>query len=146
GQNFDSFLGLVYNVWSKSNWRVFGELFHNYGRVETTNFNSKRWAFGGEVDFGFYKERWQISLSSRFQHNYLNHITHTDFYRITYFEEAKDGWYKGAGSFFKLGLETAWIVSRNYLLGFNFKIPVTAKGNSLGGAPANVSIAIGKRF
>jgi hypothetical protein len=116
------------------------------GGVTTKNFISKKFAVGDEAAFGFYKKRWFIVATAEYEKIYLNRIEHTEFYRTTYYEDAKDGWYKGAGGMFQFGLEGGRTIKGKYDIYLEIKLPFTEKFNNYGGSPFHVNIGLGYRF
>lgn len=145
-QNAAARLGGVFPVLHQGKWKLFSDLFFTAGHLETTHFTSNRFTVGEEIDFGFYNPKWRMNLSLGYQWIYLSQITHTDFYRNQFYEDAVDGWYEGNGGFFLLGLETSWLIRKQWDVGLSFKVPFSEQFNSLGGAPANMSMDLGWRF
>ncbi len=76
----------------------------------------------------------------------MNRIEHTAFYRTTYYEDAEDGWYKGAGGMFQFGIESGGTIKEKYDIHFEIKLPFTEKFNSYGGSPFHVNLGLGYRF
>ncbi len=147
--NFDNSemkIGGIINLWSQGNFRVVNNLNFSAGSVSTKHFDSKKFAVADKVNFGLYKENWYLSGSMEYENIYLNHIEHTDFYRTVYYVDAVDGWYKGAGGNFQLGLETGRTFKYRYDLHLEVKVPFTERLNSYGGSPLHVNLGLGYRF
>ncbi|MEL6142146.1 MAG: hypothetical protein AAFU67_11060 [Bacteroidota bacterium] len=145
-KNINGRIGIILPARLGSKWYVFNDFFAATGHLETTHFSSNRFVLGDKIDFGLYKQRWSINLTVSYHWILASEIVHTQFYRDTFFSEAQDGWYKGAGGFFLVGLESNWLIAHKFDVGFAILYPFSQAGNSLGGAPANATVEIGWRF
>ena len=139
-------IGGILFVFEKGSFKGVNNLNLSAGSVTTHNFDSKKFAIGDEVAVGFYKKNWFIAMTGEYEKIYLNHIEHTEFYRKTYYEDAKDGWYKGAGGMFQFGFEGGGTIKGKYDIHLEMKLPFTEKFNSYGGSPAHVNLGLGYRF
>ncbi|WP_167611916.1 hypothetical protein [Maribellus sediminis] len=145
-KNSEVKVGGVAPLLQKNSFKIVNNLNLSAGSVSTTHFESKKFAVADEVALGFYKPKWFFALTAEYEKIYLNHIEHTDFYRENYYEDAVDGWYKGAGGMFQFGLETGRTFFEKYDVHVELKVPFTERFNSYGGSPAHLNLAIGYRF
>ena len=139
-------LGGVAPLLHHHKFRLINEGFATGGVLKTTHFHSTRFTIGDELDYGYYGAKWRINLSVQYQWIFLSKIQPTEYYRDTFYPEAKESWYRGNGGFFLLGLETAWLIGKRLDLVFWFKYPSSQGGNSLMGSPAHAALEIGWRF
>ena len=139
-------IGGILLVFEKGSFKVVNNLSLSAGSVTTKNFDSKKFAAGDEVAVGFYKMSWFIATTVEYEKIYLNRIEHSEFYRTTYYEDAEDGWYKGAGGMFQFGIEGGGTIKGKYDIHLEIKMPFTEKFNSYGGSPFHVNLGLGYRF
>lgn len=139
-------IGGILPIFEKRSFKVVNNLNLSAGSVTTHNFDSKKFAAGDEVAVGFYKKSWFIATTVECERIYLNHIKHTEFYRTTYYEDAEDGWYRGAGGMFQFGIEGGGTINGKYDIHLEIKVPFTEKFNSYGGSPFHVNLGLGYRF
>jgi len=139
-------LGAILVVIEKRSFKVVNNLNLSAGSVTTHNFESKKFAAGDEIAAGFYKQTWFIATTVEYEKIYLNRIEHTEFYRTTYYEDAEDGWYKGAGGMFQFGIEGGGTIKGMYDIHLEIKMPFTERLNSYGGSPLHVNLGFGYRF
>lgn len=116
------------------------------GAVSTRHFNSKKIAFANELNIGVYKKKWFIGLTVEYEKIVLTHLNHTEFYRKTYYEDAVDGWYKGAGSMIQIGLEGAVVLKDQFELLIELKHPWTGIFTNYYGSPIHANLGIGYCF
>ena len=107
-------IGGILILFNKKSFNIVNNLNLSAGSVATQNFVSKKFAVANEVAMGFYKKNWFFATTIEYEKIYLNRIEHTEFYRITYYEDAEDGWYKGAGGMFQFGLEGGGTIKAKY--------------------------------
>lgn len=127
-------------------WQLLNDFYGTAAHLETIHYESNRFTIGNEIDFGYYSNRWYIAFSISYDWIYLNELIHTDFYREHFYQEAKDGWYRGGGGYFVTGIETGWRIGQYFNLDFSFEIPISEKGRPLGGSPAYITLGLGYRF
>ena len=139
-------IGGIVPVFEKGSFKVVNNLNLSAGSVTTQNFDSKKFAVGDEVAIGLYKKSWFIATTVEYEKIYLNHIKHTEFYRTTYYEDAEDGWYRGAGGMFQFGIEGGGTIKEKYDIHLEIKLPFTEKFNSYGGSPLHLNLGLGYRF
>ena len=101
-KNSDLKIGGSFYLYEKGDLRLINSLHLSVGSLTTHNFDSKKLAMGDEVMFGYFKKSWFMATTFEYEKILLNHIEHTNFYRTTYYADAKDGWYKGAGGMFQI--------------------------------------------
>lgn len=145
-KNSEIKIGGIAPLYQKSSFKIVNNLNLSAGSVSTRHFDSKKFAAADEIAFGFYKPIWFIALTAEYEKIYLNYIKHTDFYRENYYEDAVDGWYKGAGGMFQFGLEVGRTFSQKYDAHIELKVPFTEAFNSYGGSPAHINLGLGYRF
>ena len=145
-KNSDLKIGGILPVFEKRNFKIINNLNVSAGSLSAKNFDSKKFAVADEVAFGFYRKASFIAITAEYEKIYLNKIEHTDFYRETYYENAEDGWYKGAGGMFQFGIEGGVTIQEKYDIHLEIKMPYTEKFNSYGGSPMHVNLGLGYRF
>jgi len=145
-ENAELKAGIILPVFERSAFKIVNNLNLSAGSLSTKNFGSKKFAAADELAFGLYKQRWFVAATAEYEKIVLNRIEHTDFYRDTYYEDAVDGWYKGAGGMFQFGVETGYTFAQRYDVHLEFKMPFTETFNSYGGSPAHVNLGFGFRF
>ena len=139
-------IGGILVVFGRGSFKVVNNFNLSVGSVTTQNFDSWKFAVADEVAGGLYRERWFVATTVEYEKIYLNHIKHTDFYRTTYYEDAEDGWYKGAGGMFQFGVEGGGTIKERYDIHLEIKLPLTGRFNSYGGSPAHLNLGFGYRF
>lgn len=145
-KNSELKIGSILPVFGKGSFMIVNILNFSVGSDATSNFNSKKFAAADKIAFGFYKKTWFIATTAGYEKILLNHIENTEFYKTTYYEDAKDGWYKGAGGSFQFGIEGGGTFKKKYDLHLEIKKPYTEKFNSYGGSPFHVNLGLGYRF
>ncbi|MGW8316223.1 MAG: hypothetical protein ACWGNV_11525 [Bacteroidales bacterium] len=138
--------GFILPVFERNAFKILNDFNLSAGNLSTKHFDSKKFAVADELAFGIYKQKWYVAATAEYEKIVINRIDHTDFYRETYFEDAVDGWYKGAGGMFQFGIETGRTFARRYDVHLEFKIPFTEQFNAYGGSPAHVNLGLGYRF
>ena len=100
--NNDFKIGGILPVFEKGKFKIVNNLNISAGSMSAKNFDSKRFAAADELAFGIYGEKRFIAFTAEYEKIVLNKIEHSDFYKETYYEDAVDGWYKGAGGRFSI--------------------------------------------
>ena len=144
--NSDIKIGSILPVIEKGSFKLVNNINLSAGSAATRHFDSKKFAAGDEVAAGFYHQSWFFAATVEYEKIYLNRIEHTEFYRSTYYENAKDGWYKGAGGLFQFGIEVGGTIKKKYDLHIEIKLPFTEKFNNYGGSPLHANFGLGYRF
>ena len=145
-KNSEFKIGGLAPLLQKGSFKIVNNLNLSAGSLSTRHFVSKKFAVADEIAFGIYKPKWYIAVTAEYEKIYLNYIEHTDFYRETYYEDAVDGWYKGAGGMFQFGLEASRTFYRKCDVHLELKLPFTEALHSYGGSPAHMNLEIGYRF
>jgi len=145
-RNSEIKLGGILPLYERRNFKIVNNLNLSAGTLTAKHFDSKKFAIANEVAIGFYKPKWFFSFTAEYEKIYLNHIEHSDFYSETYYEEAVDGWYTGAGGGFQFGIEGGYTFLDRYDVHLEFKMPFTEKFNFYGGSPAHVNLGFAFRF
>lgn len=145
-KNSEIKIGGIAPLFQKSSFKIVNNLNLSAGSLSTRHFDSKKFAVEDEIAFGIYQPKWFMALTAAYEKIYLNYIKHTDFYKKTYFEDAVDGWYKGAGGMFQFGLQVGRTFYQKYDVHFELKLPFTETFYSYGGSPAHINLGIGYRF
>jgi len=144
--NNDFKVGGILPVFEKGKFKIVNNLNVSAGSMSAKNFDSKRFAAADEVAFGIYGAKRFVAFTAEYENILLNKIEHSDFYKETYFEDAVDGWYKGAGGRFQLGIEGGVTVKKKLDAHLEIKLPFTEKFNSYRGSPMHVNLGIAYRF
>ena len=145
-KNSEIKIGGIIPVIQHKSFKIINNLGFSAGATSNKHFKSNKFAVSDEIAIGIYKKTWFIAGTVEYEKIYLNEIEHTEFYRETYYGEAKDGWYTGAGGMFQFGIEGGITISQVFDIHAEFKIPFTEKLNSYGGSPAHVNLGLGYRF
>ena len=145
-KNSELKIGGIIPVVQYGDFKIVNNLGFSVGSVNTKHFSSKKFAVADEIALGLYKNKWFIAGTMEYEKIFLNHIEHTDFYRTTYYEDAQDGWYKGAGGMFQFGVEGGITINQLFDLHAEIKLPFTEKFNGYGGAPMHVNLGVAYRF
>ncbi len=139
-------IGGIIPIVQYGSFMVINNLGFSTGHTTNRHFESRRFAVSDEIAAGLYKTRWFVATTFEYEKIYRSHIEHTEFYRTTYYPDAKDGWYKGAGGFFQLGIEGGRTFKEKVDLHMELKFPFTEKFNAYGGAGMHLNIGVGYRF
>ena len=139
-------VGGILPVFEKGKFKIVNNLNVSAGSMSAKNFDSKKFAIADEVAFGFYGKKRFFAFTAEFEKIVLNKIEHSGFYKETYYEDAIDGWYKGAGGIFQFGLEGGFTIKKNIDIYSELKLPFTEKLNSYRGSPMHVNLGIAYRF
>jgi hypothetical protein len=144
--NNDYKVGGILPVFEKGKFKIVNNLNVSAGNMSAKNFDSKRFAAADEVAFGIYSEKRFVAFTAEYENIFLNKIEHSDFYKETYFEDAVDGWYKGAGGRFQFGVEGGVTLKKKLDVHLEVKLPFTEKFNSYRGSPMHLNMGIAYRF
>jgi len=139
-------IGGIYPVFKKSGFMIVNNLNLSTGSVATLHFDSKKFAVADEIAIGFYKKRWFFATTIEYEKIFLNYLKHTDFYRETFYEGAKDGWYTGAGGMFQFGIEAGISLKERYDIHLEIMMPFTEKFDAYGGSPLHTNLGLAYRF
>ena len=112
------------------------------GYISTRNYNSNRIAIGDELLIGYRGKVLSIGALADFEHNILNYIKNSVFYRTTYYEDAKDGWYLGAAGRWQFGLRIAAAITRRALFDLDVRLPYSSSFDGYGGSPVHANFRI----
>lgn len=145
-KNYEAKMGIYIPYLFINNCGILYEGNISTGHVETKNFNSQKIAFLNRIYFGIYKEKWHFHFGLAHEHIYANKIKHSNYYREFIYNDAKDGWYKGAGGNFQLGIEYGYVFKQKFETAIEFKIPKSEKWNSYYGSPAHINLNFGIRI
>lgn len=145
-KNSEFKVGGIIPIFEKRNFKIIFNVNLSAGHLSAKNFDSKKFALADELAFGIYKQKWFFALTAEYETIFLNYIEHTNFYKETYYEDAVDGWYNGAGGMWQFGLEVGKTFKQRYDLHLEIKMPFTEKFNSYGGSPAHINLCLGYRF
>lgn len=145
-KNSELKIGAILPVFEKRNFKIINNLNISAGQLSAKTFDSKKFAAADEVAFGFYRKASFIAITAEYEKIILNLIEHTDFYRESYYEDAVDGWYKGAGGMIQFGIEGGVTLMKSLDIHLEIKMPFTENFNGYGGSPFHVNLGLGYRF
>jgi hypothetical protein len=145
-KNYEAKLGGMVPVVKKGFFGITYQLNFSTGHVETKNFTSQKIATGNKVLVGVFKPKWHLSFVTEFEYVMVNHIKNSEYYKKFIYPEAQDGWYRGAGGSFNLGIEYSYTYRDRFDVMFDFKIPRSMNFNSFYGSPAHTNIHFAYRF
>ncbi|HSL69931.1 MAG TPA: hypothetical protein VK864_06790 [Longimicrobiales bacterium] len=102
--------------------------------------------FGADLTgtVGAYRPGWFTAAEFGFDKAVITHVTHSDWYRETYYPNAKDGWYLDAGGTYHYGLTGGVSIGRTELAG-RFGWQKTEEFRDLT-PPVYASLGLGFRF
>lgn len=109
--------GLQATLWKSGSWRVAlrGRL------IARSTSNSIYDGYGFGADFtthvGFYRRGWFVAGSLGYDHTFVTHIDHSDWYRDNIYPDAVDGWYRGDNGIWRFGLSAGFAVGAVELAG-----------------------------
>lgn len=117
------------------------------GWTRNRNYNSVRLAPGLGLlpGIGGKDNRWYVDAIFAYERAIANHIVHTDFYREVFYEDAKDGWYYGTGSRFRMGLRVGFRINR-FDLELRAAHDRTERFRFAGGSPVAATLGFGARI
>lgn len=145
-KNSELKIGGIIPVFQRGNFKIVNNLGLSAGNTTNKHFEAGKFAVSDEIALGRYKNKWFIAATVEYEKIYLNHIEHTDFYRTTYYEDAQDGWYKGAGGMLQPGIEGGITLKQRVDIHLEIKVPLTEKFNGYGGSPFHVNLGVAYRF
>jgi len=145
-KNSELKIGGIIPLLEKGNFKIINNLNFSFGGVSTRHFSSKRLAIADELSIGMYKNNWFVAATFEYEKILLINLQHTDFYKESYYPDAKDGWYKGTGGMFQVGIQGGLTIKEKYDVKLEAKMPFTEKFNNYGGSPLHANLAFGYRF
>jgi hypothetical protein len=144
--NWDANFGGIIPLFKKNNFVIINDLYGSLGKLKTRNFNSFDFLLGDRINIGFFKEKSYFAFTTEYNKFLLTHLTHTDYYRNTFYEDAKDGWYKSTGGYFQFGFTGGFTFNKKFDLYAEIKLPLTEKFDSYNGSPFHINLGFGYRF
>lgn len=145
-KNSEVKVGGIIPIYQVGSFKLVNNLGLSAGKISTKHFESGKFSISNKISLGFYKNKWFAAGTAEYEKIVLNHIEHTDFYRTAFYEDAKDGWYKGAGGAFQFGVEGGVTLRQIFDIYAEIKVPFTEKFNSYGGSPFHVNLGLAYRF
>lgn len=112
----------------------------------TSNAIYEGFNFGADVTgtLGVYRRRWFAAGEAGKDKAIITHIRHSDWYRETYYADAKDGWYLDAGGTERFGLASGVTIGRTEIVG-RAGWHQSERGRALA-APVYASLGVGIGF
>lgn len=116
------------------------------GRLSTRLFYARKWQWDNQLEAGFYGRKAGISLITGYHQNLGLHLEHTDFYREAIYENARDGWYKGAGGYLDIGVTGQFLLMNRIDITLTAKSSYTSKAYPLNILPLQMILGVGYRL
>lgn len=145
-RNWDAYMGAIIPLFAINSFHLLTDPCFSLGRLETRNFDSFSMLLGNEVAAGFFKERKYFSFLIAYNRIIATHISHSDFYREAFFEDAQNGWYRSTGGYFQFGISGGFTLGSKHELFMELKIPLTEEFGGFGGSPAHINLGYGYRI
>lgn len=145
-KNSETAAGALFPLFEYGSFMVADRLNATAGFIETHNFNSTEFSAADEISAGYNGKRWFLAGTAEYEKILLTRIEHTDFYRRTSYEDARDGWYYGSGGIFQFGVRLGFYIYDSVDITLEMKVPFTEKFNSYAGSPLHGSLSTGYRF
>lgn len=145
-KNSELKIGGVHPIVVRGKFKVLNSFNLSVGSASNMHFDSYKFAVGDEVSGGLYGQSRYIATTLEYEKILLNRIEHSKFYRTTFYEDAEDGWYEGAGGRIQFGIESGRTIKDRIDLHLEIKFPLTEKFNNLGGSPLHINVGVGYRI
>jgi hypothetical protein len=116
------------------------------GQLQTRLYDAKKWEWNHTVEAGIFGEKSAISAFTCYNQNLALKLNHSDFYKETIYDEGQEGWLKGVGAYFDLGIKGQILVKERLNIALQLKTSVTSGGNALNILPAQASVGLSWRM
>lgn len=103
--NSDAKVGVVFTLLKAHHMQIVNRFNLTAGATKNRNFTSQKISLEDNLAIGHYTQNYYFSFASSYEHIVLNHLINSDYYRLTYYEDAVNGWYEGGGGTIQVGLE-----------------------------------------
>ena len=133
-------------LWNKGPWASTLELALSNGRLKNKLYQAEKWETSGKLAAGYYGKSVGVNAMISYTRNLALHISHTEYYSNTIFEDAVDGWYKGAGGFAAMGVEAQFLLMQRLQLDLSIYSTFTDRGAPLTVIPVQFSLGVGWRM
>lgn len=97
-------LGIRFPLWEWKSFKIIDSINTTIGSINNHNFDSTVFTLGNEINMGYYGTFGYITTLLEYEKFLFSHLSHTDYYRSTYYPDAVDGWYNSSGGMFQLGI------------------------------------------
>jgi len=144
--NSDLKIGGIIPVYENGNFKIVNDFNFSVGSTTNQNFDSLKLAAADEVSIGWFSKKWFTAATAEYEKILINKLTHTQYYRDRYYEDAVDGWYKGGGGTLQFGVTGGMTIMETVDVHVEVKKPFTEKFDNLTGAPLHVNLGLGYRF
>jgi hypothetical protein len=109
--------GLQGTLWRGGDWRLAlrGRLIAR----STSNNIYDGYGFGADLTthMGYYRRGWFVAGSLGYDHTFVMHLDHSDWYRDNIYADAVDGWYRGDNGIWRVGLASGVAIGAVELAG-----------------------------
>ncbi len=102
-RDYDTRIGATVDIVGQSRWRLIGGLGGSLRGTTNPMGRLTSLAADGVLLGGYWKPRWFVAAESGYDGAIATHVTHSDYYRVTYYLDARDGWYSDTGANIRLG-------------------------------------------
>lgn len=143
-KNSNNELGIRIPLVEWKSFRIIDVLNTTIGRINNHNFNSTVFTLGNEINIGYYGTNGYITTIAEYEKFLFSHLSHTDYYRSTYYPEAVDGWYKSAGGMLQFGLKGGFSLAETDI-SLEIKKGFTEQLNTYA-SPFHINLLVGYSF
>ena len=133
-------------LWNKGPWATALELSLANGRLQNKVYQAEKWETTGKLTAGYFGKRAGVNAMLSYTRNLALQLTHTEFYTMTIFEDAVDGWYKGVGGFASIGVDAHFLLIQRLSLDLSVYSSFTDHVVPLTVSPVQISLGVGWRM
>lgn len=101
--DYDVRVGAIVDIAGSSRWGLMGGLGSSIRGTKNKMGSLTSVAADGVLLGGYWSPRWFAIVEGGYDDAIATHLTHSEYYRSTYYAEARDGWYADTGSNIRLG-------------------------------------------
>jgi len=145
-ENSEWSIGTQLLLLEKNKFQLLYETAIANGQLQTRLYDAKKWEWNHTVEAGFFGKKSALSLLTAYTQNVGLKLIHSDFYKETIYDEGHDGWFRGVGGYFDLGLRGQVLVKERLNVNLLLKTSVTSKGHALNILPAQASVGLSWRM
>lgn len=103
-RDYDVRVGAIVDLAHASRWALMGGVGSSIRGTTNKMGSLTSVAADGVLLGGYWSPRWFATVEGGYDGAIATHLAHSDYYRSTYYPDARDGWYADTGSNIRLGL------------------------------------------
>lgn len=142
--NIDFKTGTKFLIWNYKRFGIKNDINLSIGHLNNDFLESTRIAVGYRLDPGLYFNTWGINLVAEYEKILASYIEPSDYYKDTFYSEARGGWYRTPGGTFQFGLK-GYKDIKDFTISAEAKVPFT-ESFKLYFLPIHVHLGIGYYF